>query len=205
MDKKPRYLEVICGCMFSGKSEELLRRARFARIARLGVQIFTHVSDDHHGAGKGAHRIQVDPPLKVVGEASRIFDLTEASTNVVAVDGAHLFDWALAEVAEKLVSRGVRVIIAGLDLDFRGEPYGVMPLLMAQADYLTKLSAICTVCSDPASRTQRLINRLPASYSEKQVAVGVLETFEARCRLHHEVPGKTKMALDSRQVVVDVD
>lgn len=205
MDKRPSYLEVICGCMSSGKSEELLRRVRFATVARRNVQFFTHVTDISHGVDRAAAYNPHYLSVKAVGDAASIFDSTKDNTDIVAVDGAQLFDWALAEVAERLVRRGVRVIIAGLDLDFRGEPYGVTPLLMAQADYLTKLNAICMVCQDSASRTQRLINGLPAGYCEKQAAVGVVETYEARCRLHHEVPGQPKVAKGSRQTIVDVD
>ena len=178
---------------------------RFARIGQLKVQVFSHVSDIRHDTGKTANQSELDLPVIAVGEAARILELTEANTDVVAVDEAQLFDWALAEVAEKLVLRGVRVIIAGLDLDFRGEPFGVIPLLMAQADYLTKFNALCVICSDPASRTQWLIDGRAADYNETQFVVGDSETYEARCRLHHEVPGKPRVGIVPRQVGVDVE
>lgn len=190
MDGHFGSIEVVCGCMFSGKSEELIRRVRRAQIARLKVQVFTHAMDDRYGEGKVASHNGFDLPARPIGEAVQIIRLTEQSTAVVAVDEAQFFDWALAEVAEKLAIRGLRVIIAGLDMDFRGEPFGVMPLLMAQADELTKFNAICTVCAGPASRTQRLIDGRAAGYDEPQVVVGASEMYEARCRLHHEIPRK---------------
>jgi len=112
----------------------------------------------------------------------------DSDTTVVGIDEAQFFDGEIVNVAEQLASRGVRVIAAGLDTDFRGEPFGPMPLLMSRAEHVDKLHAICMVCGDEASRTQRLVNGKPAKYDEPVVIVGAAELYEARCRIHHEVP-----------------
>jgi thymidine kinase len=107
---------------------------------------------------------------------------------VIAIDEVQFFDWTIADVCEELANQGKRVILAGLDMDFRGEPFGPMPLLMAQAESVEKLQAICVVCGAPASRTQRLINSQPANYDDPVILVGASEVYEARCRQCHEVP-----------------
>jgi thymidine kinase len=111
---------------------------------------------------------------------------------VVAVDEAQFFDWELSKLCTELAERGVRVILAGLDMDFRGEPFGPMPLLMAEAEEVSKLQAICVVCGAPASRTQRLIDGLPAAYDDPIILVGGSESYEARCRHCHEVPRRNE-------------
>jgi len=124
----------------------------------------------------------------VVENAAEIAKHVKADTNVVAIDEVQFFDWTVAELCEKLANEGRRVILAGLDMDFRGEPFGPMPLLMAQAEGVDKLQAICMVCGSPASRTQRLIDGRPAHYDDPVIMVGASEVYEARCREHHEVP-----------------
>jgi thymidine kinase len=124
----------------------------------------------------------------VVKNAAEIADLIEEDADVVAIDEVQFFDWQVAELCDKLAGDGRRVILAGLDLDFRGEPFGPMPLLMAQAEIVTKLQAICMVCGALASRTQRLINGQPANYDDPVIMVGASEVYEARCRMHHVVP-----------------
>ena len=119
-----------------------------------------------------------------------ILDLVEPDTTVVAVDEVQFFDWQISRVCEELAARGLRVIAAGLDMDFRGEPFGPMPVLMAEAEEVSKLQAICVVCGSPASRTQRLIDGQPASYDDPVIMVGASEVYQARCRHCHEVPGK---------------
>lgn len=186
------WIEVICGSMFSGKSEELIRRVRRAEIARQKVQVFKPAIDDRYSIQNVASHSGIfwnAIPVKDVRElAARI----EPDTDVVAIDEAQFFDWTIADLCSDLADKGVRVIVAGLDQDFRGEPFGPMPLLMAQAEIVDKLQAICQVCGAPASRTQRLVNGQPASYNDPIILVGASEVYEARCRRCHVVPGKPK-------------
>jgi thymidine kinase len=188
--KPTGWIEVVCGSMFSGKTEELIRRVRRAQIAKQKVQVFKPVIDDRYGVenitSHNGLRVEAMPVL----DAETILDLVDADTTVVAVDEVQFFDWRIAQVCGKLADRGLRVIAAGLDMDFRGEPFGPMPLLMAEAEQVSKLQAICVVCGQPASRTQRLINEAPASYDDPVILVGASEVYEARCRHCHQVPGK---------------
>jgi len=184
------WIEVVCGSMFSGKTEELIRRVRRARIAKQKVQVFKPQIDIRYQVEKVSSHDGLAWEAIPVGHAREILDHVGPDTNVVAVDEAQFFDWELSDVCRELAQRGLRVIAAGLDMDFRGEPFGPMPLLMAEAEEVTKLQAICVVCGAPASRTQRLINDLPAGYDEPIILVGGSESYEARCRTCHEVPGK---------------
>ena len=183
------WVEVVCGSMFSGKTEELIRRVRRAQIARQKVQVFKPVIDNRYGVQKITSHNGLYVEAVPVRAAEAIPNLVEPDTTVVAMDEVQFFDWRIAEVANGLARRGVRVIVSGLDMDFRGEPFGPMPLLMAEAEQVDKLRAICVVCGQPASRTQRLINGNPASYADPVILVGASEVYEARCRQHHEVPG----------------
>ena len=186
------WIEVVCGSMFSGKTEELIRRVRRARIAKQKVQVFTPQIDIRYQVEKVSSHDGLAWEAIPVGHAREILDRLDPDTNVVAVDEAQFFDWELSDVCQELAKRGLRVIAAGLDMDFRGEPFGPMPLLMAEAEEVTKLQAICVICGAPASRTQRLINNLPAGYDEPIILVGGSESYEARCRTCHEVPGKPR-------------
>jgi thymidine kinase len=190
MDRASGIIEVICGSMFSGKTEELIRRIRRAQIARQRVQVFKHALDDrytvqsitsHNGA-----RIEAVP----VTSGAQIAGLVEPGAEVVAVDEVQFLDDGIAPVASRLARAGVRVILAGLDTNFRGDPFGPMPMLLALAEEVTKLQAICVVCGAPASRTQRLVDGQPAHYSDPVVLIGAQEAYEARCRRCHEVPGR---------------
>jgi thymidine kinase len=184
------WVEVICGSMFSGKTEELIRRVRRAQIARQKVQVFKPLIDDRYGVQKITSHNGLHVEAIPVPDAGGILDLIEPDTTVVAIDEVQFFDWQIAEVCNQLASRRVRVIVAGLDLDFRAEPFGPMPLLMAEAEQVDKLHAICVVCGRPATRTQRLIDGKPALYSDPVILVGASEVYEARCRHCHQVPGK---------------
>lgn len=184
------WVEVICGSMFSGKTEELIRRVRRAQIARQKVQVFKPLIDDRYGVQKITSHNGLHVEAIPVPDAEGILDLLEPDTTVVAIDEVQFFDWQIAEICNQLASRKVRVIVAGLDLDFRAEPFGPMPLLMAEAEQVDKLHAICVVCGRPATRTQRLIDGKPALYSDPVILVGASEVYEARCRHCHQVPGK---------------
>jgi thymidine kinase len=181
-------IELICGGMFAGKTEELIRRVRRAQIARQKVQVFKPTLDDRYTVEQVSSHNGVHLEATVVNSAREILDQVTLDTTVVAIDEAQFFDWHIAEVCDELADRGVRVIVAGLDMDFRGEPFGPVPVLMAQAERVDKLQAICVVCGASASRTQRLVNGQPASYDDPVILVGTQETYEARCRHCHEVP-----------------
>lgn len=184
------WIEVICGSMFSGKTEELIRRVRRAQIARQKVQVFKPRLDDRYQVEKVASHNGMHLDAVVVREAKEILQLVDSGTDVVVIDEGQFFDWTIADVCNLLADNGRRVIIAGLDTDFRGEPFGPMPLLMAQAERVDKLQAICVVCGAPASRSQRLINGRPAFYDDPIIMVGADEVYEARCRHCHQVPRK---------------
>lgn len=193
------WIEVICGSMFSGKTEELIRRVRRAEIARQRVQVFKPKLDDRYALSQVASHDGGQKEAVVIERAGEIVEKLNSETTVVAIDEAQFFDWEIADVARLLADRGLRVIVTGLDLDFRGEPFGPMPLLMAEAEMVDKLHAICVQCGAPASRTQRLINGQPANYSDPVIMVGASEVYEARCRDCHQVPGRPG-ALTSNQL-----
>ncbi len=184
-------IEVICGSMFSGKSEELIRRVRRAEIARQTVQVFKPSIDNRYGLDSvNSHDGRATQAI-AIERAEQILDFLNEDTTVVAIDEAQFFDEALVDVCRLLADRrGIRVIVAGLDLDFRGEPFGPMPILIAQAEQVDKLHAICVVCGEEASRSQRLINGQPAHYNDPVILIGAKESYEARCRHCHEVPGR---------------
>ncbi len=182
------WIEVICGSMFSGKTEELLRRLRRAVIARQNVQLFKPAIDNRYGATTVASHDGASWEAIVVSEAAAIINLVDPETHVVAIDEVQFFDDAILEVCDTLALQGKRIIVAGLDLDFRGEPFGPMPALMAKAESVRKLHAICMVCGGEASRTQRLIDGEPAYYEDPVVLIGASESYEARCRGCHQVP-----------------
>ena len=183
------WLEVIAGPMFSGKSEELIRRVKRVLIAGQKVRVFKPRLDDrYHASDVVSHdgeRVRAEP---VAGSSEMQSRLQGEDVQVVAVDEAQFFDDGLPELLEELAANGVRVIVAGLDMDFRGEPFGVMPTLMARAEFVEKLSAVCVRCGRAATRTQRLVNGKPARYDEPVILVGASEAYEPRCRACHEVP-----------------
>lgn len=181
-------VEVICGSMFSGKTEELIRRLRRARIARQKVQVFKPSLDNRYAEERVVSHDGQGLEAQAVESAMAILGLVEPDTTVVGIDEAQFFDEALPGVVDTLARQGVRVVLAGLDMDFRGEPFGVMPAVMARAEEVHKLHAICVICGEEASRTQRLVDGLPAHYHDPVIMVGAAEVYEARCREHHVVP-----------------
>ncbi|MBC7194409.1 MAG: thymidine kinase [Caldisericia bacterium] len=187
---KKGVIEVITGCMFSGKSEELIRRIKRARIAKQNVQVFKSTLDTRYDeksivshSGAKVEAISIDHPEEIILKI-------EDSTQVVAIDEAQFFNDKIIYVIEFLADKGLRVIVAGLDTDFRGEPFGPMPYILARAEKVDKLTAICVVCGEEATRTQRIINGKPASYYDPIIMVGASEKYEPRCRIHHIVPDK---------------
>ncbi|KPL84403.1 thymidine kinase [Thermanaerothrix daxensis] len=181
-------VEVITGSMFSGKTDELIRRLRRATIARQKVQVFKPVIDQRYGNEQVTSHAGTAFDAIPIQKARDILQYLDPETTVVGIDEAQFFDEEIVTLVQDLANRGVRVIVAGLDTDFRGEPFGFMPLLMAQAERVDKLQAICMVCGEPACRTQRLVNGKPAHYNDPVIIVGASELYEARCRKHHIVP-----------------
>jgi thymidine kinase len=174
--------------MFSGKTDELIRRLRRATIARQKVQVFKPVIDNRYAVERVTSHAGTAFDAEPIDCAAEIVKRLAPDTTVVGIDEAQFFDNEILTIVHRLADRGIRVIVAGLDTDFRGEPFGCMPVLMAQAEHVDKLQAICMVCGEPASRTQRLVNGKPARYDDPVVIVGASELYEARCRQHHEVP-----------------
>ena len=170
------WIEVIAGSMFSGKSEELIRRLRRAEIARQRVQVFKPVVDDRYDAAAIVSHSEMSLPSVSVGTAAELLGRVEADTQVVGIDEGQFFDAELPAVCSALAGAGRRVIVAGLDQDYLGRPFEPMPQLLAIAEYITKTLAICMVCGAPANRTQRLV------VSRERVLVGAGGTYEARCR-----------------------
>ena len=185
-DKKGK-LEVVCGSMFSGKSEELIRRVKRSQLARLNVIVFKHSLDDRttteYVVSHSGNKVEAIP----IENPSTILAVTEKDIDVVGIDEVQFFTTDVISVICTLVDAGKRVIVAGLDLDFRGIPFGPIPTLMAIADQVTKLKAICMVCGQEAHFTQRIVNGKPASYHDPIILVGAQENYQARCRSCHAI------------------
>jgi thymidine kinase len=182
------WIEVIAGVMFSGKSEELMRRVRRATIARKRVQVFkSHLDDRYAGLYNVSSHDGRDLGALPVDSASQIAQQLDPTAQVVAVDEVQFLDDGIIALATALAEQGRRVVLAGLDTDFRGEPFGAMPQLMAVAEQVTKLHAICVVCGNPASRNQRLIDGEPARWDSATIMIGATQSYEARCRACHRV------------------
>lgn len=181
-------IEIICGSMFSGKTEELIRRVRRAIIARQHVQVFKPQIDHRYGIEQVTSHNGQNVKALPVPKAAEILNSLSPDTTVVAIDEVQFFDAEIVTVTEQLAAKGIRILIAGLDTDFRGEPFGSMPALLCRAEEVTKLRAICVVCGDSACRTQRLVDGTPAYYDDPVILVGAQESYEPRCREHHMVP-----------------
>lgn len=180
-------IELICGSMFSGKTEELIRRTRRAVIAKQQVQVFKPAIDTRYDTERVTSHNGLKFEAQPMAAAPNILDAVDPRTSVVAIDEVQFFDDEIVEVCEALAEMGKRVICAGLDMDFRGVPFGPMPDLLARAEDVSKLHAICVVCGEEASRTQRLIEGRPAAINDPIVLVGAAEVYEARCRQCHSV------------------
>ncbi|MBT2688653.1 thymidine kinase [Bacillus sp. ISL-47] len=182
------WVEVICGSMFSGKSEELIRRVRRAQFAKQQIAVFKPQIDNRYSDEAVVSHNGTSIIARPVIQSTDIFKYINPEIDLIAIDEVQFFDNEIVKVIQHLADSGHRVIAAGLDQDFRGEPFGQMPAIMAIAELVTKLQAVCAVCGSPASRTQRLINGKPASYDDPVILVGASEAYEPRCRHHHEVP-----------------
>lgn len=188
MSKVDTGLVVVSGCMFAGKTTELMRQITLEEYAKHRVQVFKPLIDTRYSdfsiASHTGGRLQAEP----VPDSMSILDIVRKKTQVVGIDEVQFFDAGIVEVCGILVCRGLRVIVAGLPLDFRGEDFGEMPRLLARAEEVITVHARCTVCGEKAYRTQRLVNGEPACYEDPIVLIGANESYEARCRKHHFVP-----------------
>ncbi|UII55762.1 thymidine kinase [Cytobacillus spongiae] len=186
--KQHGWVEVICGSMFSGKSEELIRRVRRTQFAKQKIVVFKPQIDNRYSEEAVVSHNGTSLFAIPISRSHDIFQHIESDVDVIAIDEVQFFDDEIVKVIQHLADSGHRVIAAGLDQDFRGEPFGQMPALMSIAELVTKLQAVCAVCGSPASRTQRLIDGKPASYDDPIILVGASESYEPRCRHHHQVP-----------------
>ncbi|MEJ2484141.1 MAG: thymidine kinase [Anaerolineales bacterium] len=183
-------VEVITGSMFCGKTDEMIRRLRRAAIAKQKVQVFKPAIDIRYDEVRVVSHAGSHFDATPIESSADIRKLLDPDTTVVAIDEAQFLDEGIVDLVNELAEKGLRVIVGGLDLDFRGEPFGAMPVLISQAEHVDKLHAICMVCGEDASRTQRLVNGSPANYHDPVVIVGADEMYEARCRKCHQVPGR---------------
>lgn len=165
------WLEVISGCMFAGKTEELIRRINVLSYAKMNIIVFKPKIDNRYSDTEIVSHSGAKVPCLVVDRAQEILKKVNMDTEVVAIDEVQFFDQDIVDVCEYLADKGIRVIVAGLDKDFRGEPFGIMPELLTRAEFITKLTAVCTKCGAPATRTQRLVNGKPASFNDSIVLV----------------------------------
>jgi thymidine kinase len=190
LNQKDGWIEVICGPMFAGKTEELLRRVKRLEYAKKNIVVFKPLMDDRYAQNEVVSHNQNRTRSVNISVAKEIFDYVNKDTQVVAIDEVQFLDEEAVKIIEFLASRGVRVIVSGLDKEFRGEPFSFMPKLLSIAEYVTKLTAICVKCGAPATRTQRIVNGKPAKYNDPIVLIGAEESYEARCRTCHKVYSK---------------
>ncbi|MFA5560146.1 MAG: thymidine kinase [Acholeplasmataceae bacterium] len=186
------FIEVVCGPMFAGKTEELIRRIRRLEYAKQSVLVFKPKIDTRYSENEIiSHNMSRNPSI-VIQNSEEIYDYVKEDTDAVVIDEAQFFDDGIVQIIENLADQGKRIIVGGLDRNFRGEPFGPMPQILARAEFVTKLTAICVKSGLPATRTQRIINGKPAHYNDPTVLVGAKESYEPRSRHYHEVPGKPK-------------
>lgn len=187
------WIEVITGCMFAGKTEELIRRIKVLEIAKKKIVVFKPAIDDRFSSSEVVSHAGSSVKSYAITHAREMFQFIDEDTEVIAIDEVQFFDEEVAEICEYFADRGKRVMAAGLDMDFRGVPFGVMPKLFTQAEFVTKLTAVCTKCGAPATRTQRFVDGKPANYHDPIILVGASESYEARCRHCHTVIGKPEI------------
>ncbi len=193
LKQRDGWIEVITGPMFAGKTEELIRRVKRLQYARQHIIVFKPKIDTRYSTNEVVSHNNNRTRSIDINKASEIMDYVNEETEVVAIDEVQFLDEQVVDICEYLADNGIRVIVSGLDRDFRGEPFSFMPKLLALAEEVTKLTAICVKCHTPATRTQRIINNEPAKYTDPIILVGAQDSYEARCRHCHEVPGKPKL------------
>ncbi len=190
------WIETISGCMFAGKTEELIRRIKVLEFAKKEIMVFKPSIDNRYSETKVVSHAGSSVESFVISDALEILEMVKPTTQVIAIDEVQFFDENICAVCNQLANSGIRVMVAGLDTDFRGEPFGPMPKLITEAEFVTKLAAVCNKCGAPATRTQRIINGKPASYYDPVILVGASESYEARCRHCHEVIDKPVVKLE---------
>jgi thymidine kinase len=190
LTQKDGWIEVITGPMFAGKTEELIRRIKRLEYANRNIIVFKPSIDNRYADGEVVSHNNNRTRSISIAKASEMMKYINEDTDVVAIDEIQFLNEEAVDICEYLADQGKRVIVSGLDRDFRGEPFSFMPKLLSLAEYVTKLSAICVKCHTPATRTQRIIDGRPANYSDPIILVGASDSYEARCRDCHEVPGK---------------
>ncbi|WP_130859289.1 thymidine kinase [Gracilibacillus phocaeensis] len=193
--KKAGWIELICGGMFSGKSEELIRRVHRATYGNLSVAVYKPQWEDRYSHECVVSHSGIEVIAKPIQKPLDILMDVAKKVDMIAIDEVQFLDDEIVPVVSELADRGYQVVLAGLDTDFRGEPFGPMPKLLAISEFVTKLNAVCPICGSPASRTQRLIDGRPASYDDPVFLLGATENYEPRCRHHHEVPNHPKEKL----------
>lgn len=187
LNQKDGWVEVICGSMFAGKTEELLRRVKRLEYAKKNIVVFKPLMDDRFAEDEVVSHNNNRTKSVNISVATDIFKHIDTATDIVAIDEIQFLDEEAFNIVTHLADSGIRVIVSGLDKDFRGEPFSFMPKLVASAEYVTKLTAICVKCGAPATRTQRIVNGKPAKYNDPIVMIGAEESYEARCRSCHKV------------------
>lgn len=190
LKQRDGWIEVICGPMFAGKTEELIRRVKRLEYAKQNILVFKPTIDNRYANNEVVSHNNSRTRSINISRAGEIMKYVDSETDVVAIDEVQFLDEEVVDIVEFLADHGIRVIVSGLDRDFRGEPFSFMPKLLALAEEVTKLSAICVVCHTPATRTQRIVNGKPANYNDPIILVGAKDAYEARCRHCHQVPDK---------------
>jgi len=190
LKQREGWIEVITGPMYAGKTEELIRRVKRLEYAEQNVIVFKPTIDDRYAADEVVSHNHTRTRSINITKAAEIMTYVEKDTDVVAIDEVQFLDEEAVAICEYLADHGIRVIVSGLDRDFRGEPFSFMPRLLSLAEEVTKLTAICVCCHTPATRTQRIVNGKPANYTDPIILVGAKDSYEARCRHCHEVPGR---------------
>jgi len=185
-------IEVICGPMFAGKSEEIIRRVRRIEFAKKKVLCFKPAIDNRYSVDEIVSHNQNKKKSFVISSSKEILNYVTPDLYAIVIDEVQFFDKEIVNVCETLANKDIRVIVGGLDMDFRGEPFSIMPELLARAEKVTKLTAICTQCGEEATRTQRIVNGVPAFFEDPIIIVGAKEQYEPRCRKCHVVPHKQK-------------
>jgi thymidine kinase len=184
---RPGWIEVICGPMFAGKSEELIRRIKRLEYAKKKTLVFKPSIDNRYSPNEVVSHSNLKTKSIAIKESKEILDYVDSSTFAIAVDEVQFLDKDIIYISQKLALKGIRVILGGLDTDFRGEPFPITASLMTIAEDVLKLTAICVVCGAPATKTQRIINGKPAHYADPIIKVGASEAYEPRCRHCHQV------------------
>jgi len=190
LKQREGWIEVITGPMYAGKTEELIRRVKRLEFARQNIIVFKPQMDTRYALDEVVSHNNTRTRSVHITSAKEIMDYVNDQTDVIAIDEIQFLDEEAVRICEHLADSGIRVIVSGLDRDFRGEPFSFMPKLLALAEEVTKLSAICVCCATPATRTQRIVNGKPANYTDPIILVGAKDSYEARCRHCHDVPGR---------------